>query len=501
MTIDEQTIEEKIEFIKKGVAELISEEDLRKKLETGRSLRIKLGADPTAPDIHLGHTVVLRKLKAFQTIGHKAIFLIGDFTGMIGDPTEKNTTRPQLSRREVLENAETYKHQIFKILDPVKTEVQFNSYWFSPSDPEFSIELGIKVFETGDFIKLASHATVQQMLERDDFKKRYEAQKPIALHELLYPLVQGYDSVALNADVELGGTDQKFNLLRGRDLQRQYNPHTAPQVVITMPLLIGTDGVKKMSKSANNYIGIDEPPEQMFLKIMKLPDELIWHYYELVTDLRVDEINVLKEKISRNEISLLDVKFDDLAGRITRDFHPNANIEEIKRKFKTETMQTGKISGESTRKKVRARSTTIANLLIESGLVKSMKELKEKKDAKIFFDEEKIDNNSIKDITVEILENSQYKLQFGSKAYDLIGVKFIIEHQECLSGNLLSYGYDEESAILEVKFRDLGKAYEYYNVPLKTVEELRRLVSAEEGIGGFFNKNIRNAYSCIEIKE
>src|SRR5213080_1433723 len=249
----EMTIDEQLEYLKKGTVDLIREEDLRKKLErfaqTGKPLRVKLGLDPTAPDIHVGHTVVIRKLKAFQDLGHTVIFLIGDFTGMIGDPSGKNVTRPPLSRDEIDANAETYKAQMFKLLDPEKTELRFNGEWMDK-------------FTAADFVRLTAKTTVKQILERDDFEKRMAEQKPISLHELLYPLVQGYDSVALEADVELGGTDQKFNLLSGRNLQREYSQE--PQVVITTPLLEGLDGVQKMSKSYGNYIGIDEPANEMF---------------------------------------------------------------------------------------------------------------------------------------------------------------------------------------------------------------------------------------------
>src|SRR5881227_1689628 len=271
------TIDEQLAYLRKGAVEIIRETDLRAKLErsakTGKPLRVKLGADPTAPDIHLGHTVVIRKLRAFQELGHTAIFLIGDFTGLIGDPSGKSATRPQLTREEINANAETYKRQIFKLLDPEKTEIRFNSEWMG--------KLG-----SDGFIRLASHVTVKQILERDDFSKRLVEERPIALHELLYPLTQAYDSVALSADVELGGTDQKFNLLMGRNLQREYNQE--PQVVITTPLLEGTDGVQKMSKSLDNYIGIDEPPAEMFGKIMSISDKLMWRYYELLTDLSVE---------------------------------------------------------------------------------------------------------------------------------------------------------------------------------------------------------------------
>src|SRR5918912_645344 len=273
------TIDQQIAFLRKGTVEIIREDELRAKLEKaeakGVPLRVKLGADPTAPDIHLGHTVVIRKLRAFQELGHTVIFLIGDFTGLIGDPSGKSTTRPQLTREEITANAETYKAQIFKLLDPEKTEIRFNSEWMD--------KLG-----SAGIIRLASHVTVKQILERDDFAKRLAEERPIALHELLYPLTQAYDSVALQSDVELGGTDQKFNLLIGRNMQREYGQEA--QIAIIMPLLEGTDGVQKMSKSLNNYIGINEAPQEMFGKVMSITDELMWRYYELLTDLRPDEI-------------------------------------------------------------------------------------------------------------------------------------------------------------------------------------------------------------------
>ena len=267
------TIEEQFEYLKKGAVEIIREEELKSKLAkaatTGKPLRVKAGFDPTAPDLHLGHTVLLRKLKHFQDLGHTVIFLIGDFTGLIGDPSGRNVTRKQLSKDEVLANAETYKQQVFKILDSEKTILDFNSRWMSAMTSE-------------DFIRLASRYTVARMLERDEFTNRLNKNQPISIHEMLYPLVQGYDSVALEADVELGGTDQKFNLLVGRELQKEYNQ--VPQIVLTMPLLEGLDGVQKMSKSLNNYIGIKESPKEMFGKVMSIPDAMMYRYYELCTD-------------------------------------------------------------------------------------------------------------------------------------------------------------------------------------------------------------------------
>jgi tyrosyl-tRNA synthetase len=298
------SVEEQLTYLKKGAAEIIREADLRAKLEksrtSGEPLRVKLGMDPTAPDLHLGHTVVLRKLKHFQDLGHTAIFLIGDFTGMIGDPTGRSATRPPLSREQIEQNAETYKAQVFKILDPQKTVIDFNRRWMG-------------AFSSDDFVRLMAKYTVSQLLEREDFHKRFREEKPISVHELLYPLVQGYDSVALEADVELGGTDQKFNLLVGRELQRAYGQES--QVVLTTPILEGLDGVQKMSKSLGNAIGIHEPPLEMYGKIMSVSDEMMWRYYELLTDVQVAEI----EKMKRETHPMQAKK--DLARRIVEDFH------------------------------------------------------------------------------------------------------------------------------------------------------------------------------------
>ncbi len=308
-------VDEQLAYIKKGSAEIIREADLRQKLEksraSGKPLRVKLGMDPTAPDLHLGHTVVLRKLKHFQDLGHTVIFLIGDFTGMIGDPTGRSATRPPLSREQIEQNAETYKAQVFKVLDPQKTTVDFNSRWFSK-------------FSSEDFIRLAAKYTVSQMLEREDFHKRFLEEKPIAVHELLYPLAQGYDSVALEADVELGGTDQKFNLLVGRELQRSYGQE--PQVVLTTPILEGLDGVQKMSKSLGNAIGIHEPPLEMYGKIMSISDEMMWRYYELLTDVLSIQIEALKEGIKTGEHHPMEIK-KSLARLIVIDFHSKGEAE------------------------------------------------------------------------------------------------------------------------------------------------------------------------------
>jgi tyrosyl-tRNA synthetase len=356
-------IDEQLEFLRKGAVEIIREEDLRAKLvkseKTGRPLRVKLGADPTAPDIHLGHTVVIRKLRHFQELGHTVIFLIGDFTGLIGDPSGKSATRPQLTREEINANAETYKKQIFKLLDPERTEMRFNSEWMD--------RLG-----SDGFIRLASHVTVRQILERDDFQKRLAEERPVALHELLYPLTQAYDSVALEADVELGGTDQKFNLLLGRNLQREYEQE--PQVILTTPLLEGTDGVQKMSKSLGNYIGIDEPPHEMFGKVMSISDDLMWRYYELLTDFTLAEIKQMRERASSGEINPRDFKVA-LAKRVITDFHSAADAsaaeEEFVRRFRNKEVPD---EIETKEMETEAGSLPLARLLAKTGLASSVAE-------------------------------------------------------------------------------------------------------------------------------
>ena len=309
-------VEEQITYLKKGLAELIREEDLRERLtasaKTGRPLRVKAGFDPTAPDLHLGHTVLLRKMKHFQDLGHTVIFLIGDMTGLIGDPTGRNITRPPMTRAEIDKNAETYKAQVFKLLDPQKTEVRFNSEWLEP-------------LRTEDWIRLASKYTVARLLERDEFANRFKEGVPISVHELMYPLSQAYDSVALQCDVEMGGTDQKFNLLVGREIQRDYG--LPPQIVATVPILEGTDGVEKMSKSKGNYIGITEAPEVMLRKVMLIDDQLVFRYYELLTDMSVAEIQNLRDRIASGELHPRQAKLD-LAKRIVSDFHsPEAAAE------------------------------------------------------------------------------------------------------------------------------------------------------------------------------
>lgn len=309
------------ELITRGTVEILLPEDLEKKVKNSISsnipLRVKAGFDPTAPDLHLGHTVLIQKLKHFQELGHEVIFLIGDFTGMIGDPSGQSETRRPLTQEEVMKNAKTYSQQIFKLLNPEKTIIEFNSRWLRKMSAE-------------ELIKLSARYTVARMLERDDFQKRYTEQKPISIHEFLYPLLQGYDSVALKADVELGGTDQKFNLLLARDLQRDCGQE--PQVVITLPLLEGTDGVQKMSKSLGNYIGIDEPPREIFGKIMSISDSLMMRYYELLSDLAWTEISQLKEAMNKGHMNPKDVKVQ-LAKEIVRRFYDKAEAEKVAREF------------------------------------------------------------------------------------------------------------------------------------------------------------------------
>jgi len=351
------TIDEQLSYLGKGAVDVIREDELRAKLEksarTGKPLRVKLGADPTAPDIHLGHTVVIRKLRAFQELGHVAIFLIGDFTGLIGDPSGKSATRPQLTREEINANAETYKQQIFKLLDPEKTVIDFNSRWMDT--------LG-----SAGFLRLASHVTVSQILEREDFRQRIATARPLALHEVMYPLVMAYDSVALEADVELGGTDQKFNLLMGRTLQRAYGQES--QIAITTPLLEGTDGVQKMSKSLNNYIGINEPPPEIFGKVMSISDELMWRYYELCTDLSLPEI----EALQRSEQNPRDVKAG-LAKRIVADFYSESDARAAEEQFNL-MFRNKQAPDDVEERSVSAGQWKLPRLLVELQLAPSMAE-------------------------------------------------------------------------------------------------------------------------------
>ncbi len=363
---EEQSIDEQIKIILKGVEEIIGLEDLRKKLqksaENGMPLTIKLGLDPTAPDIHLGHTVVLRKIKQFQDLGHRAVIIIGDFTGMIGDPTGKSKTRRQLSKEEVINNALTYQNQIFKILDTEKTEVRFNSEWLSK-------------LNFNDVMQLASKYTVARMLERDDFKNRFKEHESIGIHEFFYPLIQGYDSVELKADVELGGTEQRFNILMGRNLQKDYGQES--QAAIFMPILEGIDGVEKMSKSLGNYVGINEAPDQIFGKLMSIPDSMIIRYFELATDLHPDELELIKIELSNGTVNPRDVKMR-LAAEITELYHgvaaARAAAETFTRVFQKREAPNdvpGFVLPESM---LTGDSTDIVKILVTAGMVSSNSE-------------------------------------------------------------------------------------------------------------------------------
>jgi tyrosyl-tRNA synthetase len=349
---------ETLSILSRGAEEILRESELEERLKLGRPLRVKAGFDPTAPDLHLGHTVLINKLRQFQDLGHEVIFLIGDFTGMIGDPSGKSATRPALTVEEVKANAETYKEQIFKILDPEKTRVEFNSRWMNQMD-------------AADLIKLAARHTVARMLERDDFNKRYSANQPIAIHEFLYPLVQGYDSVALEADVELGGTDQKFNLLVGRQLQESFGQK--PQIVLTMPLLEGLDGVQKMSKSLNNYIGITEPPFEIFGKLMSISDELMWRYFELLSLRPIAEVEQFRQEVAQGA-NPRDIKIK-LALEIIERYHSKAAAEKAHQEF-IQRFQHGALPEDMPEFKLGLGKDglSIGHLLKQSGLTASTSE-------------------------------------------------------------------------------------------------------------------------------
>lgn len=356
-----KSIDERMRIILKGVEEIFNEDEMRAKLErsdkTGEPLIIKLGLDPSAPDIHLGHTVVLRKMRQFQDMGHDVRLLIGDFTGRIGDPTGKSKARVALTEEQVMENAKTYEKQILKVLDPERTTIVFNSHW-----------LGKLNFT--EAIRLASNLTVARMLERDDFKKRYESHTPISVHEFFYPLMQGYDSVALKADVELGGTDQKFNLLMGRTLQREYGQE--PQVAITLPIIEGLDGVNKMSKSLGNYIGIDEPAEVMYKKVMEIPDGLIIKYYNLLTDVHPDEVDKIQVRLDDGE-NPRDIKME-LAKEITRLYYGEQGAQKAEDEFKN-VFQKGNIPENILTLEVDTEKIDLPNAIVESGMIQSKSEL------------------------------------------------------------------------------------------------------------------------------
>lgn len=396
-------INKDLNVITRGAVEVLLENELKQKLALKRPLRIKTGFDPTAPDLHLGHTVLINKMRHFQELGHEVMFLIGDFTGMIGDPSGKSATRPPLSLEEVMQNAKTYERQIFKILDPKKTKVMFNSLWMNK-------------LSVADLIKLAATHTVARMLERDDFNKRYTSNQPIAIHEFLYPLLQGYDSVAMQADVELGGTDQKFNLLMGRELQKHFGQ--APQVVITMPLLEGLDGVQKMSKSLNNYIGIDEAPEIMFGKVMSISDDLMWRYLDLLSYKSSDEIDQLKKSVDAGKTNPRDIKVN-FAMEIVERFHNKGAAQKAYDDFVTKFVK-HEIPEDILEVKLKApegemaishilkqanlvSSTTEANRMIEQGAVK-------------------IDGEKISDRQLKIKKGNEHIFQVGKRRFAKISI-------------------------------------------------------------------------------
>ncbi len=397
-----KSVEEQLALIERGCVDLISREDLEKKLKravaTDTPLKIKAGFDPTAPDLHLGHTVLLQKLRHFQLLGHEVIFLIGDFTGLIGDPTGKSDTRPPLTREDVLQNAETYKEQVFKILDPKKTKVAFNSTWLGE-------------LSSYEMIRLASQLTVARMLERDDFKKRFESNRPISIHEFLYPLIQGYDSVALEADVELGGTDQLFNLLMGRDLQRSKGQE--PQIVLTLPLLEGLDGVNKMSKSLGNYIGISEPANDIFGKVLSISDELMFRYYELLSDLDMDEIAVLKNDMEQGKIHPKSVKVR-LAKEMVARFHDQDAAAAAEKNFE-QVFARHQLPEDIPEKELQVKEETIwlPKLLLEAGLVKSTSDGRRMvKQNAVSVDGKKVNN-----VKAEIPAKGEALLQVGKRRF------------------------------------------------------------------------------------
>ncbi len=397
------SLEDSLALIKRGADEILVEAELVEKLKKNKPLRIKAGFDPTAPDLHLGHTVLINKLRQFQDLGHEVLFLIGDFTGMIGDPTGKSATRPALTRDDVIENARSYEQQIFKILDPTKTLVMFNSSWMNEMNP-------------ADLIQLAAKHTVARMLERDDFSKRYKNGQPIAIHEFLYPLIQGYDSVAMKADVELGGTDQKFNLLVGRELQKHYGQH--PQVVITMPILEGLDGVQKMSKSLNNYIGIDDAPDEMFGKIMSISDELMWRYFELLSFLPEEDIEKFKQDIEEG-INPRDIKFV-LGEEIVARFHSTEEATQARENF-IARFQKGAMPDDIPEKEITATNgkLAIANLLKEAGLVQSTSEaFRMIKQGAV-----KIDGEKAADKGLEIEAGTEHIYQVGKRRFAKVKLK------------------------------------------------------------------------------
>jgi tyrosyl-tRNA synthetase len=403
-------VDEQLALIKKGTQEIIREGELKARLErslaTGKPLRVKAGFDPTAPDLHLGHTVLIQKLKHFQDLGHQVIFLIGDFTGLIGDPSGKSETRPPLTEEEVKANAETYERQIFKVLDPEKTVIDFNSRW-------------MKGMQAQDLIKLAARHTVARMLERDDFNKRYVAQTPIAIHEFLYPLIQAYDSVALEADVELGGTDQKFNLLVGRDIQREYGQE--PQVVITLPLLEGLDGVQKMSKSLGNYVGIDEPPGEMFGKLMSVPDSLMLRYYELLSDISPDDLARLERDLASGAKHPRDAK-EELAVELVARYHGLAAAQHAAQEF-AHIFREGGLPDEIEEISLALQGGDagflLPNIMVEAGTAASTSEARRLiKQGGV-----KVDGEKVTDVNLELPVGRTFLLQVGKRRFKKVTLK------------------------------------------------------------------------------
>ena len=390
-----QDIDSQMALIRRGAAEIIDEGELRKKLEKGTPLRVKVGFDPTAPDLHLGHTVIMQKMRHFQDLGHTIIFLIGDFTGRIGDPSGKSATRPPLTEEEVNANATTYKKQLFKILDPEKTIVEFNSRWLG--------KMG-----AADFIRLASSYTVARIMERDDFSKRFHENTPIAIHEFLYPLCQGYDSVALKADVEMGGTDQKFNLLVGRNLQSHYGME--PQCILTMPLLVGLDGVRKMSKSYKNYLGIDEAPSQIFGKTMSVSDDLMWSYYELLSAKDMNEIAALKKGVAEGSLHPKKVK-EDLAHEFVARFHGEKAADEARADFNA-VFADGGVPADAPSGEMDAKDADPVSILANFGLAKSRSEARRKIAEGGFY----VDGAQVKDDKTPLTSGS-YVIRFGKKKF------------------------------------------------------------------------------------
>jgi tyrosyl-tRNA synthetase len=403
-------IQEQLDYLCKGLVEVIRLDELRARLErsyqTRKAMRVKAGFDPSAPDLHLGHTVLLRKMRHFQDLGHTVIFLIGDFTGLIGDPSGRNVTRKQLTKEEVLQNAQTYKQQVFRILDPEKTVLEFNSRWMSPMKSE-------------DFIFLASRYTLARVLERDEFANRLRTSQPISVHEILYPLIQGYDSVALEADVELGGTDQKFNLLVGRELQKEYGQE--PQIVLTTPILEGLDGIQKMSKSLDNYVGINAPPKEMFGKIMSINDELMYRYYLLCTDLTVGQIEQIRRDVIEGRKHPMAVKAD-LAKSIIKDFHSTQAANEAEEEFNRVVRQhLAPMQIEERVFPVSTENIRLPKLIAQLGLASSVAEaIRLMEQEAVTLDNEKVTNPKV---DLDLSRPTQYTLKVGKRRYTRISVE------------------------------------------------------------------------------